>query len=159
YGNRACQHTIVTSRLAATNQTAIQGNRSTSPSMSLTTSPLLAATQEQWPGLRGMWSIEERDAQIGTKPYHFVLLRLAMGNGGIATGVVAFANTHRHTMNEMIPGVAGWAGYAIAAEVARLGGFPTAGQPPDHFRIDRRPTTRQRQHPTPSTAARPMPAV
>ena len=56
-------------------------------------SQLLVATQEQWPGLRGYWSIEERDANIGTKSYHFVLLRLELGNGGTATGVVAFAGT------------------------------------------------------------------
>lgn len=122
--------------------------------------PLLMVTQQQWPGLRGNWSIEERDANIGTKSYHFVLLRLAIGNGGIATGVVAFANTHHHTELERYPGVAGWAGYAIAAEVARLAGLPLLGNPPEHFRIDHRPTTRRQTQPEqPTTATRPIPAM
>src|SRR5205823_7098334 len=128
--------------------------------MSLAASPLLAATQEQWPGLRGEWSIEEREANIGTKPYHFVLLRLAMGNGGVATGVVAFANAHHHSQNEMIPGVAGWAGYAIAAEVARLAGHPFMGQIPEHFQVSHRPAPRRRTQPQrPTTASRPVPAM
>jgi hypothetical protein len=49
----------------------------------------------------------------------------------------------------MIPGVAGWAGYAIAAEVAGLGGFINIGNPPEHVRIDRRPSTGRRRHITP----------
>jgi hypothetical protein len=88
--------------------------------------------------------MEERDAHINGKLYHFVLVRLALGNGGEATGIVAFAQAHHHSVQQMIPGVAGWAGWAIATEVARLGGFVTVGNPPEHFRIDRRPA-RQRQ--------------
>jgi hypothetical protein len=114
----------------------------------------LAATQIQWPGLRGTWNIEERDANIGEKPYHFVLLRLELGNGGTATGVVAFANAHHHTVNEMIPGAAGWAGYAIAAEVARLAGHGFMGQVPEHFQVNRRPTAGRQTQP-----ARPVPAM
>jgi hypothetical protein len=38
----------------------------------------------------------------------------------------------------MVAGVAGWAGYAIAADVARSAGFPLAGQPPEHFKVVRR---------------------
>src|SRR5205823_2245331 len=38
-------------------------------------------------------------------------------------------------------GVAGWAGYAIAAEVARVAGYPLAGQPPEHFTVTRRTGT------------------
>ena len=154
-GHRSCPHTVITSQLDAGNPSV---QRRPAPPVS-TTHPLLAATQEQWPGLRGAWSIEERDANIGPKPYHFVLLRLALGNGGTATGVVAFANAHYHTAQEMIPGMAGWAGYAIAAEAARLAGHPFMGQVPENFRIDRRPSNRQRQRTTPSTASRPMPAV
>jgi len=115
------------------------------PTQEAPLSPLLTATQTQWPGLRGAWNIEQRDTQISTKPYRFVLLRLGLGNGGIATGVVAFASRHHHTETEMIGGVAGWAGYAIAAEVARLGGFPLVGNVPEHFRVDRRPVTGRAQ--------------
>jgi len=108
----------------------------------------LAATQEQWPGLQGVWSVEQRTSAINAKPYHFVLVRLNTGNGDTVTGVVAFAQAHRHSEAEMISGVAGWAGYAIAAEVARLGGFPMAGQPPEHFRITRRPASGRTQRRT-----------
>jgi len=41
----------------------------------------------------------------------------------------------------MVAGVAGWAGYAIAAEVARVAGYPMAGQPPEHFKVIRRAGT------------------
>src|SRR5690242_15353784 len=91
-GNRSCSHTGIGNRLVAGNP-AVQHHPT--PPVS-TQHPLLVSVQEQWPGLRGAWSIEERDANIGQKPYHFVLLRLVLGNGGTATGVVAFANAHQH---------------------------------------------------------------
>ena len=96
---------------------------------------LISATQQQWPGLRGEWSIEGRVAQINEKPYVFFLLKLAMGNGGMATGVTAFGQRHRPTQQQLQTRVAMWSGYAIASEVARIGGFPLAGQPPEHFRV------------------------
>src|SRR5205085_2893436 len=138
-GKRSCQHTDFGTVLA-TGTPASNATVRTS-----TTSPLLSATQTQWPGLRGTWRIEQADTLIRNNPYNVVLLRLDLGNGGTATGVVAFAGRHHHTEREMIGGVAGWAGYAVAAEVARLGGFPLVGQPPDHFRIDRRPATGRAQ--------------
>lgn len=141
-GIRSCQHTDFAQLLIGGRQVQ-HGTVNTS-----TSSPLLTATREQWPGLRGDWRIEQTDTTIRTNRYHVVLLNLALGNGGTATGVVAFANQHRHSETEMISGVAGWAGYTIAAEVARLGGFPLVGQPPEHFRIDQRPTTNRRQAPT-----------
>jgi hypothetical protein len=150
-GHRFCPHTVTAERLIAANQTAAGTSQHFTPAT--LASQLLVAAQEQWPGLRGIWSIEERDANIGTKSYHFVLLRLELGNGGTATGVVAFANAHHHSVNEMIPGVAGWAGYAIAAEVARLAGHPFMGQVPEHFRIDRRSTERRRAQPERPSAA------
>jgi hypothetical protein len=143
-GKRTCQHTDFANLLATETRTQDGTVHST------TASPLLTATQQQWPGLRGNWHIEQADTSIRTSPYHVVLLRLDMGNGGTATGVVAFATQHHHTETEMIGGVAGWAGYAIAAEVARLGNFPLVGQLPEHFRIDRRPTSSRRQQPTTS---------
>ncbi len=96
---------------------------------------LISATQQQWPGLRGEGSIEGRGAEINEKPYMFFLLTLAMGNGGMATGVTAFAQRHRPTQQHLQTRVAMWSGYAIASEVARIGGFPLAGQPPEHFRV------------------------
>src|SRR5207248_11673557 len=115
-GRRACLHTDF-ANILATGTPAAQGGTVRAS----TTSPLLSATQTQWPGLRGDWQLQQADTRINTHPYHVVLLRLALGNGGVATGTVAFATRHHHTEAEMIGGVAGWAGYAIAAEVARLG--------------------------------------
>jgi len=142
---RSCFHTDFGSLLATGTPTREQSTVHTS-----TVSPLLTATRQQWPGLRGTWHIEQADTRVQTQPYHIVLLRLGIGNGGTATGVVAFASRHRHTEAEMIGGVAGWAGYALAAEVARLGGFPLVGQPPDHYRLDRRPTSGRQRQTTPT---------
>jgi hypothetical protein len=36
------------------------------------------------------------------------------------------------------PGIAGWIGYAISAEVCRRGNLPLAGSPPEHFRLPQR---------------------
>lgn len=136
YDQRTCTHTDLGARLTDQGgQAILAGMTASEPSL------LIAATQEQWPGLGGTWSIEERTARVKDNPFRFVLLRLDLGNGGIATGVVAFAERHHHSQAYIEARVAGWAGYAIAAEVARLGGFPLAGQPPEHFRVDRRPTT------------------
>lgn len=142
-GQRFCPHTRTVERLVGA-----PGPAEGHAAQPLPALRLLSATQEQWPGLRGTWSMEERDAAIGSRPYHFVLVRLELGNGGTATGVVAFANRHHHSEAEMVAGVAGWSGYAIAAEVARLGGFPLAGSPPEHFRVDRQPPTGRRQRQT-----------
>ncbi len=80
-----------------------------------------------------------------------MLLRLALGNGGTATGTVAFCLRRPLTETRLQAGVAGWCGYAIAAEVARLGGFPLADQPPEHFRVQRRAGSAER----PARIARP----
>lgn len=114
---------------------------------------LISATQQQWPGLRGEWSIEGRVAQINEKPYLFFLLKLAMGNGGMATGVTGFAERHRPTQQHLQTRVAMWSGYAIAAEVARIGGFPLAGQPPEHFQVT---STRQARRTVAGRASPPV---
>lgn len=145
---RSCSHTQLAERLVSTGA----GNTVSTPRAApTTTSPLLAATQAQWPGLQGIWSIEQRTSAINDKPYQFVLLRLDTGNGDTATGVVAFAQAHHHSEAELSSGVAGWAGYAIAAEVARLGGFPMVGQPPEHFRVTHRPASGRTQRRTTAT--------
>ena len=102
---------------------------------------LVQSTRQQWPGLGGRWSIEMRTSTFDQQPYRFVLLHLATGNGTIATGLVAFAQRYHHTQESMVAGVAGWAGYALAAEVARAAGYPLAGQPPEHFKLTRRAGT------------------
>src|SRR5581483_1079180 len=102
------------------------------------------AAQQQWPGLGGRWSIEQRSSQLDGTPYYFVLLRLTTGNGTTATGLVAFTQRYHPTQQSMVAGVAGWAGYTIAAEVARVAGYPLAGQPPEHFKVTRRTGTSTR---------------
>jgi hypothetical protein len=84
---------------------------------------------------------QQRSCTIDNHPYQFVLLRLSTGNGTTATGLVAFAQRHHLTQASMVAGVTGWAGYAIAAEVARAAGYPLAGQPPEHFILTRRTST------------------
>ncbi|MDQ2902306.1 MAG: hypothetical protein M3Y81_01975 [Chloroflexota bacterium] len=102
---------------------------------------LVQATRQQWPGLGGRWSFEQRTGTIDNQPYHFVLLHLTTGNGTTATGLVAFARRYHLTTESMVAGVAGWAGYTIAADVARSAGYALAGQPPEHFTVTRRATT------------------
>ncbi len=102
------------------------------------THPLVQATRQQWAGLGGRWSFERRAGAIENEPYHVILLHLTTGNGTTASGLVAFARRYHLTTESMVAGVAGWAGYAIAAEVARTAGYPLAGQPPEHFRLTRR---------------------
>jgi hypothetical protein len=99
---------------------------------------LVQATRQQWPGLGGRWSFEQRTSAIDNQPYHFVLLHLTTGNGATATGLVAFARRYHLTTESMVAGVAGWAGYAIAADIARSAGYALAGLPPEHFKVTRR---------------------
>jgi len=135
--NRTCQHTEMASLLVRS--AAPHGVQEAQTGRVSQNAPLIVAVQEQWPGLGGVWEIEERESRIGTRAYRFLLVRLFPGNGGEPiTGVVAFAETHQPSASHIASRVAGWAGYAIAAEVARRGGFPLAGQPPEHFRVSLR---------------------
>jgi hypothetical protein len=139
-GNRrACKHTDLALLLLQGSTPAQIGvaGASSVASASPIEHPLVAATRQQWAGLAGTWSIEERDLRVWNERYHFVLLRLVTGNGATATGVVAFAAAAHPTVESRVAGVAGWAGYAIAAEVARQAGYPMVGRPPDHFKTQR----------------------
>lgn len=137
-GNRSCPHTRFVTQLTTTNALVSPPATSVSADSALAQS-LIATTREQWPGLGGTWSLEQKTTHINNKPYSVVLLRLALGNGsGVATSSVAFAHSHGMERQRLLAGVTGWCGYAIAAEVARLGGFPMAGQPPEHYRVPRR---------------------
>jgi hypothetical protein len=135
---RTCKHTRV-AQLLTTDQTGANRGEQSDPVSE--EHPLISATRQQWPGLGGLWSLEQRRSTIDRVPYQFVLLRLVIGNGGIATGLVAFTERHHPTGVSMVAGVAGWAGYAIAAEVARVAGYPMAGQPPEHFKVTHRTGT------------------
>lgn len=140
-GTRACKHTDLASLLLTASAAAPAGAARTPAqrrAARITEHPLVAATRQQWAGLAGAWAIEERDLQVWNERYHFVLLRLVTGNGTLATGVVAFAVAAHPTVASMVAGVAGWAGYAIAAEVAHQAGYPLVGRPPEHFKTQRR---------------------
>lgn len=140
---RSCKHTRLAQLLNGTPQlgVAIARARGTAAETNL----LIQATRQQWPGLGGKWSIEQRLHTFDTIPYTFVLLRLHTGNGASATGIVAFSQSFHPTQESLVAGVAGWAGYAIAAEIARQAGYPLAGQPPDHFKVTRGTSTRTRR--------------
>lgn len=140
---RSCKHTHLAQLLSSAQQpgAAIARARGTATETNL----LVQATRQQWPGLGGKWSIEQRLHTFDHTPYMFVLLSLNTGNGSSATGVVAFAQSFHLTQQSLVAGVAGWAGYTIAAEVARQAGYPLAGQPPDHFKVTRGTGTRTRR--------------
>jgi hypothetical protein len=142
-GRRCCQHTAIAALLSSSSEATTPSSARQPADSADPVDFLLVAAQTQWPGLHGTWSIERRTASIQQNPYLLVLVRLAPGNGGEATGVVAFAERHHPSEQRLQAGVAGWAGYAIAAEVARRGGYPLAGQPPEHFRVPQRQTTRR----------------
>jgi hypothetical protein len=131
---RSCHHTRMAQQLSRVTFPSTATLAQTFP-QGIDPAPILSATQQQWPGLRGEWSIDGLVAAINEKPYLFILLRLALGNGGRATGVIAFAGRHQPTPQHLQTRVAMWCGYALASEVARMGGYPLAGQPPEHFRV------------------------
>lgn len=128
---RSCKHTETVARLLATqNAPAERPGAADTPH----TQSLVSAAREQWQGLEGTWGIEERDALVGDTKYRFVLLRLDTPTNLSGTGVVAFAHRHGVSTARLIPGVTGWAGYALAAQIAQQAGFAMVGQPPEHFK-------------------------
>jgi hypothetical protein len=131
---RSCHHTRIAQQLSDVALSSTAKQTQAYP-QGIDHAAMISATQQQWPGLRGEWSIDGRVAEINEKPYLFILLSLVMGNGGTATGVIAFAKEHQPTPQHLQTRVAMWCGYAIASEVARIGGYPLAGQPPEHFRV------------------------
>jgi hypothetical protein len=138
--NTSCKHTLIAQQLLATPQIGVPVARARGAAAE--TNILVQATRQQWPGLGGTWAIEQRNGFIDNTSYQFVVLRLTAGNGTSVTGMVAFTNGFHQTTESLIAGVAGWAGYAIAAELARRAGYPLAGQPPQHYIVTRRGTGR-----------------
>ena len=138
-GNRTCAHTDITAFLYPGQHTITQRTIFRDYSAYRYLLPLV----QQWPGLLGQWSVDQRHSHIGTKLYFFVAVHFLPGNGGAPmSGVIAFSEAHHPTEEYMAQRIALWVGYALAAEVARRGGFPMAGQPPEHFTVQRRqPTT------------------
>jgi hypothetical protein len=144
---RECKHADFTSSLCAapSASAAIE----TLHSARVRSHPLITATQQQWDGLTGQWSIEMARGEIARVGYLVALLRLETGNGDVATGIVAFCDKHRPDLASITPGVVGWAGYAIASECARLSGTsPNVGQPPEHYQFRPARAGRARTAPT-----------
>ena len=138
---RLCKHTRFARRLLSL-QRAEGAATTIQPSAELqgvaTTHPLVAATQQQWRGLGGVWGIEQRTATIGSDGYELVLLSLRPGNGGLATGLVAFSHRHHDPRDyaSMVPGMALWGGFSIASQVARMhGDFATIAPPTVFFKV------------------------
>jgi len=130
---RACKHTALAQVLLAPSTTP----RAHVPQIAPLNHPYVAAATRQWPGLGGTWSVDDKPARIGTDAYQVVLLTLHTGNGDHLSGCAAFATRH-NANRSLLPGIAGWIGYAISAEVCRRGNLPLAGAPPEHFRLPRR---------------------
>ncbi len=136
---RVCKHTSLAQLLlTSTASPSAPGHTAARPPViAPLTHPYVAATHQQWPGLGGTWSVEERQTRIGSDAYQIILLTLHTGNGDHVSGCAAFATRH-HANRSLLPGIAGWIGYAISAEVCRRGNLPLAGAPPQHFRLPRR---------------------
>ena len=103
-----------------------------------TTHPLVAATQQQWRGLGGVWRVEQRSVLLGDEAYELVLISLQSGNGFLATGLVAFSARHhrRDDYQSMIPGIALWGGFSIASQIAQTQeGFETIAPPNVFFKV------------------------
>jgi hypothetical protein len=147
-GGRTCKHTEFGLALLRAANATLQANAQTilaAQALSAERHPLVEATREQWfGGVSAQWGIEERDTVIGGDAYHAVLLAMETGDHVNAHAVVAFNHRHSRTSRDpvarMVAGVAGWAGYEMAAQLARQAGFPLAGAPPDHYTMPNRQT-------------------
>ena len=64
-----------------------------------------------------------------------MLVRLDTPHGLSATRIATFASPLGLALPRLIPAVAGWIGYNLAAQVALAGGFPAIGAPPRHFQV------------------------
>jgi hypothetical protein len=147
-GSRSCKHTEFGRALLRAPNATLQANAQmilAAQARSAEDHPLVAATREQWfGGVSARWGIEERETRIGGDAYHAVLLAMETGDQVHAHAVVAFNARHsrasRDPVARMVAGVAGWAGYEMAAQLARAAGFPLAGAPPDHYTMPTRQT-------------------
>lgn len=132
---RGCKHTTALTRVAAGRPA---GRPLAEASTAAHEASLLTAARAQWRGLDGRWSLEERGLTVGRDQSRLVTLRLETATGLQGQGHVVFAQRHRLDTARLIPGVAGWAGYGVAAQVARAAGYEMAGSPPEHYQMPRR---------------------
>lgn len=99
---------------------------------------LVTAIRDQWPGLSGTWGISEQETRVGSDRYHVVRIALAPMDGPPVQALAAFGVRHSTATARLIPGVAGWIGYHLAAQVAQNAGFAQVGAPPEHYRFKKR---------------------
>jgi hypothetical protein len=128
-GDRTCKHTRATALL-------LRGER-LDAARAIASAPVpLANVQAMQPliqGIRGEWAIEEREARLAGAAYRFCVLHVATPDGTQASAFVAMSLRHQPHLQDLSAAVAAWAGWAIAAEIARASGFEQAGAPPDNF--------------------------
>lgn len=128
-GDRSCKHTDVTAGLLA-HRPLRDARPVAGPGLPIDT---VRAMQPLLQGIQGRWRIEECAAPIGRPAYRFVLLEVVTPDGPEASAFVALAQRHEPHAQDIAAAVASWAGWAVAAEIARSSGFGQAGAPPDHF--------------------------
>jgi len=85
-------------------------------------------------GLLGEWHINSRVDRFKGSRYLFLETKLTFGTGNVSSCMIGFAEKHLE-MPRVYERVAGWCGYTHAADIARLGGFPMAGQQPEYFKV------------------------
>ncbi|HEU4326304.1 MAG TPA: hypothetical protein VFS21_24400 [Roseiflexaceae bacterium] len=128
-GDRTCKHTRMTAQLLGGVRPA--GARAVAGDpLTITT---VRAMQPLIQGIQGSWQVAEFEALLADAAYRFSLLQVQLPGGGAAAAFVAMARRHAPHLQDVSAAVAAWAGWAVAAEIARLGGFGEAGAPPDNF--------------------------
>lgn len=128
-GDRTCKHTAVTEQLLLQN---VFQNAQPVGQQDAVQIRNVRAMQPLLQGIEGQWRIEECRAPIANSDYRFSLLEVRTDHGDVASAFVASAEQHHAITQDITAALAAWAGWAIAAEIARQGGYHDIGQPPDH---------------------------
>jgi len=128
-GERTCKHNQVTAQLLHDERLP---EPRTVPGSPLTLTTILAM-QPLIQGIQGRWRLEECEAPLAGAAYRFTVLEIITPAGPQASAFVALAQRHAPHLQDVSAAVAAWAGWAVAAEVARLSGFAQVGAPPDNF--------------------------
>lgn len=134
---RSCLHTQMVESLTG------NGPHLTGRLFLLDAEPLLAEIADHWHGgLAGQWDFSAREVISAGKTFVVTLSTYRSATRGQAEEcpfcLVAFSRRHLQ-YPRFFERIAGWAGYAIASELAYRGGFPTAGQQPEHFQVKKTP--------------------
>lgn len=126
-GNRTCKHTELTAQLIV-GHALLQVRPIDGPAVQ---SPIIVAMQPLLQGLAPTWTITEALTPIRDVTYRVTLVE----HGDSADAPSAFVATnrqHAQTLQDISAATAAWAGWAIAAEVARRNGWNDLGAPPSH---------------------------